>query len=234
MCAASRRWFPVVARFVNRFPWIAILLVLQLPVSGASEAPQRGPGERQVTVQTAGIRWTAGQRITLTPEESEATPDGQKALRVTLSGPPSPGDRYSKQHSLLGCGLHAPLAQEDAAAWVSTICFWFKALRPSDESLIFVLRPGYGDPVSLRPAGWRKVELRSWGRQPLTIREVEEIAIRTATAPDGSQFLLGPLTFEITDEATEAAKWKPANASPFTVNGLWWLKENGGAYCRLP
>ena len=34
--------------------------------------------------------------------------------------------------------------------------------------------------------------------------------------------------------AEESGAWQPANATPFTVNGLWWLKENDGVYNRLP
>jgi hypothetical protein len=34
--------------------------------------------------------------------------------------------------------------------------------------------------------------------------------------------------------ADEGRNWQPANGEPFTLDGLWWLKENDGAYCRLP
>ncbi len=40
--------------------------------------------------------------------------------------------------------------------------------------------------------------------------------------------------FDSGDKAAEPVKWMPANSSPFTINGLWWLRENGGEYLRLP
>ena len=32
----------------------------------------------------------------------------------------------------------------------------------------------------------------------------------------------------------DTTKWTPASSVEFTINGLWWFKENGGSYCRLP
>jgi len=192
------------------------------------------PAAASVVVDATRLNWHAGQRIKIDTADATLTPDGQKAIRVSISGPPSPKDRYSEKFSLIARGLRAQLPTVDPAAWVSKISVWINVRKPASEQLIFVIRRGYGDRIPLEPTGWRKVELRNWGAKRLTASELEKIAIRAALPPDGSQFLLGPLTIEFTDEAAEAAKWTPANSGAFTINGLWWLKENGGTYCRLP
>ena len=33
---------------------------------------------------------------------------------------------------------------------------------------------------------------------------------------------------------SDTLNWIPATSEQFTVNGLWWVKENGGSYYRLP
>lgn len=62
----------------------------------------------------------------------------------------------------------------------------------------------------------------------------------------GIQFLLsaaswagevGPAARQVpvaTADIQRTAKWLPATSDSFTINGLWWLKENGGTYSRLP
>ena len=232
-------------RFVRLSAMVATIVLCQAAFLGmgqvaaveagrASDRPTPKPAAWSVVVDATRLNWHAGQRLKISSEDAVLTPDGQKAILVNISGPPSPDNRYSEEFSLIAKGLQAQLSTVDPAAWVSKMRVWLNVLKPASEPLIFVIRKGHGDHVPLEPAGWREVELRNWGADRLMASELEKIAIRAALPADGSQFLLGPLTVEFTDEATEAAKWTPANSKAFTINGLWWLKENGGAYRRLP
>ena len=201
---------------------------------GTNGRPGQEPVAGTVVVDVTGLSWQAGRRVTVDSTAAASTPDGQKAMLVSISGPPAPENRYAQEFSLVANNLQSQLPSTDPAAWVSKICVWLNVLKPASEPLIFVVRRGYGDYVRLEPAGWRQIELCHWGPQRLTIGELDSIAIRAALPPDGCQFLLGGLTVELTDEATEAAKWIPANSEAFTINGLWWRNENAGNFCRLP
>ena len=216
----------------------AILMALGAALaSGAAHAAELRPNQTipdRIVLEADSLRWQVGRRIAVQRAAETRTPDGHPAISVSISGQPSPADRYAKEYSLTTRDLRGTLPPVDPAAIVRKMVLWINPIKPTGEALIFVVRRGYGDRVPLEPAGWRQVEIHNWGLQPLTIGELDQLAIRTALLANGSQFLIGPLTCELTDPAVEAARWKSAASGPFTVNGLWWLKENGGALCRLP
>ncbi len=210
---------------------LANLAPIALGQSTPSVAPERPA--TTIEIQTADCQWTAGERLTL-DEDPQPTPDGEKALLVRVSGPASPKEPYAEKYSLTGRILDGRLPTDAQGAWIKKISFWFKSDPVSDAALLLVVRKGYGDRVPLKPAGWRKVEISRWGPDRLLVHDLREVALRTAAVPDGSRFSLGPLRIELTTAAAEAARWKPANGGQFTINGLWWLQENQGAYRRLP
>ena len=212
----------------------ALSAVLSVVVGEAAERAPRHAIPDRITLDPVSLKWTAGKRLFVEPVAKEHAAEGEPAVEVTVSGPPSPTDRYSKDYSLVAHELPAVLATVDPATLVSKITCRVNPLERTNQPLLFVVRPGYGNSAPLEPAGWRTIEISNWGLAPLTVGELSEIAIRTALLPDGSRFLLGSLTLELKDAAAEAARWKPIPSDSFTVNGLWWLKENGGSLARVP
>ena len=210
-----------------------MLLLLLTALAGQKTCEAEGAATKPIVVNTASLTWETGQRLTVAAG-GEVTPDGQPSLQVTLAGAPSPESAYSDTFSLIASKAWAEATAASQDATVSKITFWLKALRPSSEPFLFVVRRGFGDRVALTNAKWQKVTVRNWGTRPLKVGELKDIVLRTAALSDGAQFLLGPMTAVLVDEAAEAARWIPVGSGKFTVDGLWWFKENKGELWRLP
>jgi hypothetical protein len=185
--------------------------------------------QARFSVPVVDAAWTGGTRAQVEPS-AEKTPDGEPTVVVRLQHPPARQERFSEKNSLvLAVGNSRP---DDKADWrVGSASFWLRPVVLSPEPLVAVLRRGYGDTVALAKPGWRRVEVRSWGPAPLYLRGVDQLSFRTALPPEGTAFQIGPVQFQIEEHLL---RWRPANGGAFAVHGLWWLKENDGAYRRLP
>ena len=202
-----------------------LMAAILMGVGSGAEAP------RQVsfTVPVAAAPWVGGKRARVEPS-AERTPDGEATVLVRLREPSAPDERFSEDNSLSLSALSG--RPEDKADWrVDSVSFWVKPVSASPQPLTFVLRRGYGETVSLATPEWRQVEARAWGPSPLYLREVGQIAFRTALPPEGAAFVVGPVQFHLEERLL---RWQAGSSGAFTVNGLCWLQENEGAYIRLP
>jgi hypothetical protein len=187
------------------------------------------PQQATFSVPMVDAPWVGGTRAVIETSD-ERTPDGDAVARVRLNGPAAPDERQSETNSLILSSL--PDRPTDKADWrVRSVSFWVKPVVVSDQPVTFVVRRGYGESIALDTSAWRRVETCAWGNSPLYFSEVKQIALRTALPPEGTVFLVGPLQFRLDERPL---RWLAANSNPFEVNGLWWLKENEGAYIRLP
>jgi hypothetical protein len=203
--------------------------ILMAGFAAMAAAGETAPRQADFTVPVAVAAWQVGTRAQVA-DSTERTPDDEATVLIRLAGDSAPDQRFSEQNSLVLTELAG--RPRDLADWrVMVASFWLKPLTPSPEPLLAVLRRGYGETVPLAGNEWRRVEIRTWGPAPLYLREVHQLAFRTALPPAGTAFLIGPVQFRVEERLL---RWRPAAGGDFTVNGLWWLKENEGAFIRLP
>lgn len=207
-----------------RYGGLLMVGVMTMAAVGAAE-----PRQESFAVAAAGAPWTVGKRARV-ESSTECTPDGEATVRVRLQGPPALAERFAEPNSLVlpVQGSHPG----NRADWrVTLVSFWVRPLTTSDEPLTCVLRRGYGEAVPLDRTEWRRIAVTTWGPSRLYLRDLRQLDFRTALPPENTAFLLGPVHVHLEEHLL---RWTSANRGPFTVNGLWWLQENEGAYIRLP
>lgn len=229
----GKTWFLSVSQihWSANGPGLTSLYAPAPKLSAASVTPMGAPRDAPaITYPVAALKWDGGLRAKVDPSSEEKTPDGEQALRVTLTGSPAPELRSSDKCSLIATGL----PEADSATLrrpVQAIDFWFRSLDASNEPVVFVLRGGYGEQIPLMPNHWRRIRTKAFGPSPLPIAEIKQLVWRTAMPPAGSRFLLGPVRVHVDPHPP---LWRPVDHPPFAINGLPWLNENRGAFIRLP
>ena len=187
------------------------------------------PRKASFTVPVAEAEWVLGTRAVIAATAAR-TPDDEPAARVNLRQPANPQERTAERNSL---SLPVQAAQPaDKRDWrVTAVSFWLRPLAPSPEPVIAVLRRGYGEQIPLAATTWQRVTVTTWGATPLYLREVANVSLRTALPPEGTAFEIGPVRIDIEERLL---RWLPATDETFLINGLPWLRQNDGAYIRLP
>jgi len=96
-------------------------------------APSAGAEDGSVvTYPVTRLQWEGGRCARVAVAPGETTPDGEPALRVTVTGPLAPAMTGSDEYSVVARHLPGP-ASDVADRPVESIEFWFKPLDVSDQ-----------------------------------------------------------------------------------------------------